>query len=67
VLENIGIDFSADYHTLNNEQKALLIVWAKITKYRKPNTAGSSLSHCFFKHLQKVKIKIKNKRQFRNC
>ena len=45
------IDFSSDYHALNSDNVQCLIMWAKLTKYRKPKNANGSTSRYFFNHL----------------
>jgi hypothetical protein len=47
------IDFNADFHTLDSWSVEGLAVWAKLTKYRKPENANGSTARYFFQHLVK--------------
>lgn len=56
LLEKAGIDFSKDFFQLHSSQVEGLVVFAKLTKYRKPKNANGSLGRYFFQHLaNKVK------------
>jgi len=55
LFENIGVDFSADFHTLDSAIVDCLVVWAKLTKYRKPKNANGSIARYFFANLAKIK------------
>lgn len=47
-----AIDFTLDFHQLNSWQVEALLIWAKRTKYRKPQAANGSRARYFYQHLQ---------------
>lgn len=53
LLKIAGIDFSADFFTLDSWDVGLLVTWAKITKYYKPKHANGSRARYFYAHLQR--------------
>jgi hypothetical protein len=50
------IDFIGDFHTLPSWKVDALVTWAKLTKYRKPESANGSTARYFFAHLAKIKV-----------
>jgi hypothetical protein len=45
------IDFTLDFYQLSFENVESLVIWSKLTKYRKPQTANGSTARYFFFHL----------------
>ena len=45
------IDFSKDFYQQSFDNVDLLVLWAKITRYRKPQNANGSTARYFFQHL----------------
>ena len=45
------IDFTKDFYKQSFDNVDLLVLWAKITKYRKPKNANGSTARYFFHHL----------------
>ncbi len=51
-----GIDFGADFHTLNRAQVMTLRETALKVKFRQSPSASGSLGRSFYSYLQKVRI-----------
>lgn len=51
VCELSGIDFEAGFYSLQSYQVERLLVWAKLTSYRKPRNANGSTGRYFYAHL----------------
>lgn len=51
LLKNV-INFNNDFHQCPLSSRGLLVKFAKLTKYRRPQTATGSLALYFFNHLQ---------------
>lgn len=48
-----GVDFEKDFFQLSSWDVDKLVVWAKLTRYRKSKNANGSTGRYFFAHLQK--------------
>ena len=48
-----GVDFSKDFHELDNAIVELIAHGAKLSRYRKPQNANGSTARYFFNHLVK--------------
>lgn len=51
-----GVDVEKDFFQLSVWDVDKLIVWAKLTRYRRPKNANGSLARYFFANLQKKDI-----------
>lgn len=49
-----GVDLTVDFFTLDHWDVDLLVVWAKLSKYRRPSGANGSAARYFFANLQKL-------------
>lgn len=52
VLSRI-VNFEGDFHVTPLDSRDPMLIWAKLTKYRRPKDASGSRVRYFFQHLQK--------------
>ena len=55
---NYHFDFKEDVFALSSSKKDILLMYAKVHKYRKPKNSYLSRSGAFYIHLQKLYYKI---------
>lgn len=54
LLQRYGIDFAADFHTLDHYHVDVLTMFGKLAGYRAPATASGSYARYFFSNLVKT-------------